>query len=256
MAESSDILGKKIFFLYPSAVVQNRIIEEFVQQEFEVYTVKDHLKLKGVLKKNPNSIVFVNINDGLSEMEWEIWIRGVLGDKETENVGIGIISSEDNEELKNKYVDYLKIRCGYTVLKHDLNLVMKQLFDILRAAEAKGRRKYVRAVIGENETNTAVNFSVNGAFIKGALKDISVVGFSCTFTEDPGLTKNTLYQDIQIKLQSNLLNTEGIVFGSRMDGNSKVYVILFTQRIDPDTQAKIRRYIQSNLQTKLDWELR
>ncbi|MDR2028510.1 MAG: pilus assembly protein PilZ, partial [Treponema sp.] len=61
---------------------------------------------------------------------------------------------------------------------------------------------------------------------------------------------------IQIKLQSMLLKAEGIVFGSRMDGLEKIYVILFTQRIDPDVRVKIRKYIQSNLQAKMDGELK
>jgi hypothetical protein len=49
---------------------------------------------------------------------------------------------------------------------------------------------------------------------------------------------------------------EGIVFGSRTDhGGEKVYVILFTQRIDPDVRIKIRKYIQQNLQNKMNADL-
>jgi hypothetical protein len=49
---------------------------------------------------------------------------------------------------------------------------------------------------------------------------------------------------------------EGVVFGSRMDGNEKVYVVIFTQRIDPEVRTKIRKYIQQNLQNKMDEELK
>ena len=253
MAENIDILGKKIFFLYPSAVVQNRITEEFIQQEFEVYLVKDHVKLRRVLRKFPDSIVFINIHEGISEREWEAWIRGILGDDATARVGIGIISSEDDEELKNKYLNQIKIPCGYTVLKSDLSQSIKQLYDILKIADAKGRRKYIRAIV-ESETSATINFPYEGAFLNGIIKDISVVGFSCVFDEDPELTKNSLLHDIQIKLQSSLLKAEGIAFGSRLDGNTKIYVILFTQRIDPEIRARIRRYIQSNLQARMDKE--
>jgi hypothetical protein len=123
--------------------------------------------------------------------------------------------------------------------------------DILKAADAKGRRKYIRATT-ENETNTTVNFPVNGTFVNGVIKDISVVGFSCAFDADPELVKNALFQDIQIKLQSQLIKAEGIVFGSRMDGGTKIYVVLFTQRIDPEVRTKIRKFIQLNLQGKID----
>jgi hypothetical protein len=141
------------------------------------------------------------------------------------------------------------------VVKSELTLAIKQLMDILKAADAKGRRKYIRATT-ENETNTTVNFPVNGTFVNGVIKDISVVGFSCAFDVDPELTKNTLFQNIQIKLQTMLIKAEGIVFGSRMDGGNKIYVVLFTQRIDPEVRTRIRKYIQSNLQGKMDLQFK
>jgi len=256
MAQSSppldkEILGRKIFFLYPSAVVQNRITEELIQQEFEVYISKDHLKLRNCLKKYPDSIVFINIYDGMGEKEWETWVRGVQNDAETSQVSIGIISPGEDENLKRKYLMQIKIQGGYIALKSDLVPAIKQLFDTLRVLEAKGRRKYLRALV-QNEPNTTVNLPHNGIFIKGIIKDISVVGFSCIFDEDPELAKNSLVQDLQVKLLTSILKTEGIVFGSRMDENQKTYVFLFTQRIDPETRARIRRYIQSNLQDKMD----
>jgi hypothetical protein len=136
-----------------------------------------------------------------------------------------------------------------------MNRVVKHLLDILKALEAKGRRKYIRAAT-ENESLTTINLPLNGSFVNGTIKDISVVGLSCIFAEDPELVKNTLFQNIQVKLQSTILKVEGIVFGSRTDGASKIYVILFTQRTDPDTRAKIRTYIQHNYQTKMDAELK
>ena len=248
-----EILGKKIFFLYPSAVVQNRITEEFIQQEYEVYIIKDHEKLRRILKKYPDSIVFANIYDGMSEKEWEAWILGVQNSPETSRVSIGVICQNEDETTKRKYLAQIKIKGGYTVLKSDLTPAMKQLFDILNTLGAKGRRKYLRAII-EKDTVATVNFPLNGQFINGSIKDISVVGLSCNFPEDPGLQKNSLFPDIQIKLMSNILKAEGIIFGSRMDGDTKIYVVLFTQRIDPETKARIRRYIQANLQDKLDKE--
>jgi hypothetical protein len=254
MAQETEVIGKKIFFLYPSVVVQNRITEEFAQQEFEVYTAKDHKKLHDLLTKYSNSIVFTNIYNGMSEQDWEAWIREIQDNPETTGVSIGIIVQGEDDELRQKYLNELKIRGGYTIIKADLTPAMKQLFDILMSLEAKGRRKYLRALL-DNETNATVNLPKNGTYINGSIKDISVVGLSCVFAEDPELPKNSLFQNIQIKLQSHLLKVEGIVFGSRMDGNNKVYVIIFTPRIDPDTKAKIRKFIQANLQSKMEPEL-
>jgi hypothetical protein len=253
--DNEDIIGRKLFFLYPSALIQNQIAAELIQQEFEVYIVKDHMKLRGILKKFPNSIVFANIYEGIPEKEWETWITGVMRDPELADVSVGIICSGDDETLKRKYLLDVKIRCGYTVLKSDLTVALKSLMEILTAADAKGRRKYVRADTAA-DANATVNFPLNGTFINGRINDISVVGFSCTFDEDPKLTKNALFQDIQIKLQTNLLKAEGIVFGSRPEGGTKIYVVLFTQRIDPSVRTRIRKYIQQHLQNKMDLVLR
>jgi hypothetical protein len=252
-SNSTDILGKKIFFLHPATVVQNQIVAELTQQEFEVYTVKDHIAQIRVLKKYQDSIVFVDIAGGMSEPDWEKWIRGVMG--ALPNVAIGILTAQDNEELKQKYLGAVQIVCGYTVLKSDLNKTIAAIMEILKTVDAKGRRKYIRATM-EHDANTTVNLPFNGSFINGVIKDISVVGISCAFEQDLELSKNTLFKDIQVKLQTNILKVEAIVFGSRMDGNDKIYVLLFTQRIDPEVRTRIRKYIQQNLQSKMDLELK
>jgi hypothetical protein len=255
MSSSSDLLGRKVFFLHPTAVVQNKIIGELVQQEYEVYMAKDHNALKRVLKNYPDSIVFADVNEQLPEKEWEDWIQDVMNTPETSSTVIGIVSANDSEGLRRKYLDSIHVKGGYTPIKSDLDYTLRQITDILNKMESKGRRKYLRATT-ERETMTTVNLPLNGAFVNGRIRDISVVGISCTFDGEPELVKNALFKDIQVKLQSTLLNVEGIVFGSRVDDNAKIYVILFTQRIDPVVRTKIRKYIQQNLQSKMDAELK
>jgi hypothetical protein len=125
---------------------------------------------------------------------------------------------------------------------------------MLNVLNVKGRRKYLRAAIS-SESNTTINIPISGEFLNGSLKDISVVGVSCAFNHDPGLSKNTLLKDIQIRLQSMLLKVEAVVFGSREDLGERIYVNLFTQRIDPDVRVKIRKYIQQSLQQKMDSDI-
>ncbi|MDR1418961.1 MAG: PilZ domain-containing protein [Treponema sp.] len=247
----TDLSGKKIFFLHPSAVIQNEVAAELTQQEFEIYLIKDHDALKRALKRYPCSVVFADIDERMSEKDWEAWIRGVMNDPETAAVKIGILSVNDDENLRRKYINMVRVEAGYTVLKADLSSSVRQILEILKTAGAKGRRKYIRAVT-DNDAMTTINLPFNGTYVNGVIRDISVVGLSCAFDEDPGLAKNTLFQNIQIKLQSALLKVEGIVFGSRMDGLAKIYVILFTNRTDSEVKVKIRKYMQQNLQTKMD----
>jgi DNA-binding response OmpR family regulator len=252
---ASDITGKKIFFLYPTAVVQNRIITELAQQEYEVYVSKNKDSLKRVLSKYSDSVVFVDINEQMPEKDWDLWVTSVMEASDTKNVSVGIVTANDDETIKRKYLMSIKVACGYTIIKFDLDKAVSHIMTVLQAVNAKGRRKYIRATV-ENESNTTVNLPWGGEFVNGMIKDISVVGISCTLDTNPEIPKNTLFKDIQIKLQSSLLKVEGIVFGSRMEGSEKIYVLLFTQRNDPEIKAKIRRYIQQNLQGKIDVELR
>jgi len=252
---NANIVGRKIFFLYPTVVVQNRVITELIQQEYEVYIVKDKDKLKRVLRYYPDSIVFVDINEQMPENQWDIWITGVKEASDTKNVAIGIVTSHDDEQLKKKYLQTLKLPCGYTVVKSDLDKTNANIMSILEEAGAKGRRKYIR-VNTERDVNTTINLPLHGSFIKGQIRDVSVVGISCTLDGSPEISKNALIKDIQIKLQSSLLKAEGIFFGSRTEGLETVYVILFTQRIDPEVRTKVHKFIQNNLQHKMDEELR
>lgn len=253
--EKTISLGKKIFFLHPSAFTQNQLISELAQEEFEVYVIKDEYKLLRALEEYPDSVLFASVNEVIKENAWEDLIKRIQGNPANASVDIGIIASIEEENIKKKYLEQLKVRCGYTVVKQDPEVALKQLTINLNSVDAKGRRKYIRVIMG-NEANATVNFSINGNYINGTIKDLSVVGFSCSFVEDPKLTKNGLFPDIQLKLQSQLLKVEGIVFGSRMDGPEKVYVILFSQRVDPDTRSRIRKYIQTNLQNRMDQKLK
>ena len=252
---SSDLVGKKIFFLYPTVVVQNRIISELVQQEYETYATRNKDALARLLRKYPDSVVFVDINEEMKEKEWESWIVGIMQDPQTKDVAIGIVSANDDELIKRKYLLAVKVRCGYTALKSDLDKAITRLLKVLHEINAKGRRKFIRATTA-NDSNTTLNLPHQGAFLKGQILDISVAGISCTLDGSPDITKNTLFKDIQIKLHSNLLKAEGIVIGSRKENNETVYVILFTQRIDPNVRTRIRKFIQQHLQTKMDAELK
>ena len=249
---ASDITGRKIFFLYPTGSVQNQVISELAQQEYEVYIAKDHARLARALKKYNDSIIFINIDDGISEPDWEKWIGGIL--TSLPDLKIGVFSNSSSDELKDKYVNKLHVTCGFITSKHDMSKSIDVILEALKNVNAKGRRKYLRAST-EREATATINMPHNGDFVKGVIKDISVVGVSCKFDVDPGLKKNALSKDIQIKLQSMLIKVEAIAFGSRTDGAEKSYVLLFTQRIDPDVRVKIRKYIQMNLQNKMDSEI-
>jgi len=183
-----DLQGKKIFFVHPSAFLKNVVLDELVQQEYEIYVVKDEQKLSRVLKKNPSSIVFASIDEVLPAAKWEAWIRQIMGDQATRGVDIGILSNAENAEARKLYEDSLKVSCGFIPVKMDKTKVTQELLDTLKAANAKGRRKYIRADT-QGESMTTINLPVNGEFITGEIRDISVVALRARFPRTPILQK-------------------------------------------------------------------
>jgi hypothetical protein len=249
---NSDITGKKVFFVFPTAYVQNQVITELVQHEYEVYVSKDAKRLAHALKKYNDSVVFVNIDEGLHEPEWEKWIHTLMS--ALPEIRVGVFSSSPDDKIREKYVDTLKIKCGFFNSKLDMSKTTVRILEVLEALNVKGRRKYLRANT-EKETVATINMPVGTGFVNGTVRDVSVVGVSCSFEEEIPIHKNNLIKDIQIRLQTMLLKVEAVVFGSRVDGHEKIFVLLFTQRIDPEVKIKIRKYIQQNLQHKLDHEI-
>jgi hypothetical protein len=248
--ETVSIVGKKIFFLYPSAMIKNTIVQALIQQEYEVYVVKDHEALMRRLKRDGESVVFININEGPDKSRWEEWVRSVLG------LGgktcVGILTNTTDDALRNKFVTEIGVQCGFTVVKSDVTSALRQILESLRAVEAKGRRKYLRA---GREIGASVNLPLDSVFVNGQVRDISAVGFSCVLDQNPTLAKNALLQNIQLKFQARILKVEGIVYGSRDEDGGRCYVFLFTQRVDSDTRARIRDIIQQHLQARMDEEL-
>jgi len=248
-AANSEIIGKKVFFLNPSVNIQNQVMDELSQHEYEVYSVKNSAHLTRVLKKYTDSIVYINLDD-TQKAEAEKWIDMISS--AVPGVIIGIFSSSTDEALKEKYVKKPKVKCGFINIRFEMKKTVQQIITVLESMNVKGRRKYLRATT-ENEETATINMSQGGGnFINGIIKDISVVGFSCTFEEDPGLVKNTLYKDIQIRLHTMLIKAEAIVFGSRDELGKKVYVLLFSKRTDPEVSVKVRKYVRQNLQHKME----
>jgi hypothetical protein len=248
---SVSMAGRKIFFLNPLPPIQNIVIDELIQREYESYIINDRTILRRLLKDFPGSIVFLDIDQVIGEKEWESWIREIMTAGELKDIRIGILTANRNDTLQNKYANMLHLPCGYTMIHRDLNITTAQIVNILNTNEAKGRRKYLRTTT-DKETQTVVNFPTGGQFVGGAIRDISTAGFSCIFTEDPGFSKNSTFSNVQIKLKHIILNVEAMIFGSRTEGNHKIYVALFTERLSPDSKVKIRKYISANLQAKMD----
>ena len=85
----SELLGKKVFFFYPPSWLKDEMIRELVENEYEAYVIDDHRILFPLVKTLNDAVIFVNIDSGPPEPEWEKYIRLISESELRERVKIG-----------------------------------------------------------------------------------------------------------------------------------------------------------------------
>ncbi len=245
--------GKKVFFLYPASVIQNEMVLEIVHAEYAVYLLSEHAKVPRLMARYPDSILFINLDEGMKEPEWEVFIRNLQKDPETATVRIGILTYNNNPELAQKYLMDLSVPCGFIKLSLGLKKSTEILLKALEANEARGRRRYLRVTCQDNAT---FNVVVGDKTRSGRIVDISSVGMACLFENSVAIPVRTKLVDIQLKLKGVLAKVSAVVFGTRPVEGGLMYVLLFDLAPSGDTKQKIRVYIQQNLQASMEAEIK
>jgi hypothetical protein len=228
-------LGKKVFFVYPPPVL-TELTEELARREFEIYVARDHEKLRRVLGRSPDSIVFINIDEVLDEAGWETWVRSLTSDEATKAVGIGVVSFNDRSELREKFLMELQVGCGFVILKVGASKTSEILIKTLEANEARGRRKFVRALCPPGSGQCLVEFE--RMTLKGGLADLSSAGMAVRFEGDPSLRVGTVLRGISLVVKGFRAIADGFVVAHRDDPEGGgVHVIMF----DPASLEGARR---------------
>ena len=77
MAEQTDfdMYGRKISFLNPAYAIKKDIISSLRKKEYEVYIIESFRDAKNLLRKNPDSVLFINIDAQLSIGAWFNFLR-------------------------------------------------------------------------------------------------------------------------------------------------------------------------------------
>ncbi len=244
--------GKRVFFVYPHSVFQENLIQNLVNQEYEIYLIKDHTYINTIIDTYPDAILFLNIDKGLTRLEWEKFIRSLLGSEDPPTFRIGIISYEFEQALAELYLMELALPGGYIQLKQSLDKATNIISKTLEANEVRGRRKYVRCQM-EPERAPDFNVMMDGTLAKGKVLDISSAGMAVSVSGGIEFPKNILLRDIQINLTGRRLRVSGVVIGFReTPGGPKVFVLLFDKSVDSETRGTIRSFVHNRLQEQLD----
>ena len=242
--------GKKIFLLRPHSVIHQEMLDILIMAGYETYTLVDEEKAKKLLKKFPGSIMFINIDEGLKEPEWENYITQIQKDEGTCETRLGIMSYNQDKQLMQKYLMDLSVPCGYIQLKLGLGESTKIILRALEANEARGRRRSIRAEC-EDDLNATLNFKGMTGMYHGKILDISSAGIAARLDKIDILPPNVVLRDVQLKLRGGLILTDMIYMGQRSD-NKNVFILLFDPKMQQEHKLVVYRYVKLCLQKYID----
>jgi hypothetical protein len=245
------VFGRRIYFLYPPKNL-DEILKTLVINEYEVYAVRNHDKLRQLLKNEGQAIVFINIDEGLTEPLWQDYIQSILNTPETKEVKIGILSLNANPELKKKYLIDMGLPCGFVTMRLGVKESTQILLKTLEANEAKGRRKYIRANC--NPGSAEFNAKVDGKFLHGDIRDLSSVGMSCSFRDTTSFYAGKKLPDTQLSLRGTRISIAGVIVARRdnEDGIPTYVVIFEPAALTEDVRYKLHESIFKLLQADME----
>ena len=250
MEQKTHAEGKKTFLLYPHSVIRDDMLDKLIMAGYETYTILDEKRARKLLAKFPGSIMFVNIDEGLSEDGWERYILGIQSDPQTRESQLGIMSYNQDQKLMKKYLMEMAIPCGYILLKLGFQESTKIIINALEANEARGRRKCIRADC-HDDVNATVNYKGETGVFRGKLMDISSVGIAVKFDKFESLPSNSLLKSVQLRLKGGLVLNNMVLMGQRHD-DSRVYIMIFGPSLTVDDKQVIHHYIKECLQKFID----
>jgi len=254
MAEADFQFGKKVFFLNPPGVLSD-VAATLGAHEFEVYLVYNHKNLARYLGKEPHALVFVNIDEGAGEPEWEAWIRGLQSNPETSSVGIGVVTLLGDPEISRKYLMDIGITCGFVTLKIGAAKTADILLKTLEANEARGRRKFVRASCPPGTAEFTV--PMGSATLRGTVQDLSTAGMATWQDSAAELPVGSRLKELQLTLRGARILLNGIVVGKHAaEEGPDVRVVMFEPAsLSGEKREKIRSYIRRVLQDEVNRRL-
>ncbi|MBU0927849.1 MAG: hypothetical protein KKA67_08875 [Spirochaetes bacterium] len=249
--ERKGAFGRKVFFLNPPAVI-GEVATALAEAEFEVYSTRDHAKLARFLRKEPECLTFINIDEGDDEGVWRNWMRTIREDQSSRGAAFGVITMLDDEDKRSFYLMDLGIECGFIVVKIGAAKTTEILLRMLEANEARGRRRYVRAACPPDATDFSC--PTEDGVKRGWIKDLSSVGMSAAFVEGTTPKAGTRLKDLQLNLKGVRLILNGVVVGNHeAPGIGSISVVMFEPAsVSEEKRVKLRAFIRKTLQSTMD----
>lgn len=243
-SRENPLFGRKVFFISPSYVIDKYLIEKLRQNEYEAYILRDIKKVKGLLAKFPDSMCFINIDEGFSYSAWFNFMKSFQLSQELSGIYLGILSNSATWEDKDKFLMNIKLPGGFNQFDKT-ETFLNDFMKILDLNGAKGRRKFLRLdTRGLNDVSGYMNSE--GKLFAVNIKDLSSAGFAITYRQElmSLFQKNTLIRDMSLSVGRKTMICSCIVFNTQAnpDGTA-MSVLMLTNENPEETKIYIRNFI-------------
>ena len=243
-SRENPLFGRKVFFISPSYVIDKYLIEKLRQNEYEAYILRDIKKVKGLLAKFPDSMCFINIDEGFSYSAWFNFMKSFQLSQELSSIYLGILSNSATWEDKDKFLMNIKLPGGFNQFDKT-ETFLNDFMKILDLNGAKGRRKYLRLdTRGLNDVSGYMNSE--GKLYAVNIKDLSSAGFAITYRQElmSLFQKNTLIRDMSLSVGRKTMICSCIVFNTQVNSDgSAMSVLMLTNENPEETKIYIRNFI-------------
>ena len=250
--ENTDF-GRKVFFLNMSNDFRQTIVPALFNKEYEVYTINDYRRAKAVLRNFPDSICFIDVDDGLTPNGWFNFMESFENDEMLSTIFLGIISSTLGYAQKMHFLMQSVVPAGFIGLNQSHDDLVEQIRSILDLNGAKGRRRFVRADCLD-DTRIGIFFDFGEKRFTARVKDISSAGLSCivSLKYQSFFKVNMLIREFSLIIDNETYKCSAAVLKAFASGTDKLtVVIVFTQAIGYNVRRSIREFLRSFLQGKI-----
>ena len=252
-SRENPLFGRKIFFVNPAFKIEKILIEYLRNNEYEVYTLKDYRKAKRVLSVYPESMCFIDIDEGLSYSEWYNYMKSFSTIPELQGIYLGIVTQNAGWEDKDKFLMNIRLPCGFSHIDKKEG-ILEHFTKILDLNGAKGRRKYLR-LDTRNERDVSGYMTHAGKLYTVNIRDISSVGFAINYKQElmPLFQKNTLIRNLCLSAGRKSMVCSSIVFNTQVNQDGTAMSVLMLTNENPEsTKSYIRDYIFQKFDSKMN----
>ena len=239
----NPIAGRKVYFLNPTYMLRDLIITALWDAEYEIYIVDDYQYMKNLLSKNPDSILYINIDVQMNFMAWLAFIDSIRRDKTLNSTIVGVISDKLSESEKDLFFTRTKCDGGFFSTKETIPMIVSSFKRILDMYGAKGRRQYVRAMC--MGCNASVLWQTEDKMFELPLVDISKVSCSIKLEERflGHIKPGTIMPGMTLKLNGRVFSMNMKVYAVFQKGSAIMGVLIFDENLPSFTQTSIKDFI-------------